>query len=86
MCARARRVPRGGHLVHAIGEGSGHHRREVAAAATFAAAAARAGVERIVYLGGVAPAGAGSEHLRSRLAVGEALRAGPVRAIELARA
>jgi len=71
------------YLVHAIGEGSGHYEREVASASTFSAAAARAGVERIVYLGGVAPAGAGSAHLRSRLAVGEALRAGPVKAIEL---
>jgi len=46
-------------------------------------AAAAAGVERIVYLGGVAPAGSGSEHLRSRLDVGERLRAGPVKTIEL---
>ena len=53
------------------------------AASTFSQAAAAAGVERIVYLGGVAPAGAGSEHLRSRLDVGEALRAGPVKTIEL---
>jgi uncharacterized protein YbjT (DUF2867 family) len=38
-----------------------------------------------VYLGGVAPAGGrgGSDHLRSRLDVGAALRAGPVAAIEL---
>jgi uncharacterized protein YbjT (DUF2867 family) len=38
-----------------------------------------------VYLGGVAPAGSGSgsEHLRSRLEVGETLRAGPVKTIEL---
>ena len=36
-----------------------------------------------MYLGGVAPAGSGSEHLRSRLDVGETLRAGPVKTIEL---
>jgi uncharacterized protein YbjT (DUF2867 family) len=73
------------YLVHGIGEGSDYHRREVAAAATFCQAAAAAGVERIVYLGGVAPAGSGSgsEHLRSRLEVGETLRAGPVKTIEL---
>jgi uncharacterized protein YbjT (DUF2867 family) len=71
------------YLVHGIGEGADYHQREVAAAATFAEAAATAGVERIVYLGGVAPAGAGSEHLRSRLEVGEALRAGSVKTIEL---
>jgi uncharacterized protein YbjT (DUF2867 family) len=71
------------YLVHGIGEGADYHRREVMAASTFSQAAAGAGVERIVYLGGVAPAGAASEHLRSRLEVGEALRAGPVRTLEL---
>lgn len=71
------------YLVHGIGEGGDYHQREVAAAATFSRAAATAGVERIVYLGGVAPTGAGSEHLRSRLDVGEALRAGPVTTVEL---
>jgi uncharacterized protein YbjT (DUF2867 family) len=71
------------YLVHGIGEGGDYHRREVAAAATFCKAAAAAGVERIVYLGGIAPSGSGSEHLRSRLEVGETLRAGPVKTIEL---
>ena len=71
------------YLVHGIGDGPDYHRHEVAAASTFSSAAAAAGVERIVYLGGVAPPGAGSEHLRSRLDVGEALRAGPVKTIEL---
>lgn len=71
------------YLVHGIGEGENYHRREVTAAKTFAKAAAAAGVERIVYLVGVAPQGAGSEHLRSRLEVGEALRAGPVETLEL---
>jgi len=71
------------YLVHGIGEGPGHQRHEVAAATAFGAAAAATGLERIVYLGGVAPAGPGSEHLRSRLAVGEALRASPVKTIEL---
>jgi uncharacterized protein YbjT (DUF2867 family) len=71
-------------LVHGIGEGVDYHRHEVVAASTFSKAAAAAGVERLVYLGGVAPgAGPGSDHLRSRLDVGEALRAGPVRTIEL---
>ncbi len=71
------------YLVHGIGEGSDYHRHEVTAARTFANAAAAAGVERIVYLGGVAPIGTGSDHLRSRLDVGEALRAGSVKTIEL---
>ncbi len=71
------------YLVHGIGEGPGYHAREVRAAASFAEAAAAAGVERIVYLGGVAPRGRGSEHLRSRLEVGEVLRSGPVEVVEL---
>ena len=74
------------YLVHGMGEGGGagdFRRREVAAAHAFAEAAARAGVGRIVYLGGVAPASAPSEHLRSRLEVGEVLRAGRVTTVEL---
>ncbi|MDC0718126.1 NAD(P)H-binding protein [Nannocystis bainbridge] len=72
------------YLVHAIGEGADFRRRELAAAQTFAAAAAEVpSMRRIVYLGGVAPGDEPSEHLQSRLEVGEALRAGPVPAIEL---
>jgi uncharacterized protein YbjT (DUF2867 family)/membrane protease YdiL (CAAX protease family) len=71
------------YLVHGIGEGPGYHAQEVVAATTFARAAAAAGVARIVYLGGVAPSGQGSEHLRSRRDVGEALRSGPVKTVEL---
>ena len=71
------------YLVHGIGEGVDYHGHEVMAAATFSKAAAAAGVERIVYLGGVAPVGKGSDHLRSRLDVGEALRAGSVKTVEL---
>lgn len=71
------------YLVHGIGEGADYHRQEVMAATTFSKAAAAAGVERIVYLGGVAPDGVGSDHLRSRLDVGEALRTGPVPTVEL---
>jgi uncharacterized protein YbjT (DUF2867 family) len=52
-------------------------------AAAFAREAERAGVERIVYLGGVAPRGRPSRHLASRLAVGEVLVAGRVPALEL---
>jgi uncharacterized protein YbjT (DUF2867 family) len=71
------------YLVHGIGAGADYHRQEVTAAQAFSKAAALAGVERIVYLGGVAPKGTGSDHLRSRLDVGEALRSGPVKTIEL---
>lgn len=49
--------------------------RELRAAERFGAAAARAGVRRIVYLGGLVPAtGAPSAHLRSRQAVEGVLR------------
>lgn len=79
------------YLVHQMGEDRpGLRRREVATARSFAQAAAEAGVRRIVYLGGVAPVSwerndgeRPSEHLASRLEVGETLRAGPVPAIEL---
>ena len=48
-------------------------------AQTFASAAAAAGLERIVYLGGLGETGEGlSQHLRSRRAVEIALAAGPV--------
>jgi len=71
------------YLVHGVGEGADYAQHEVTSASTFSRAADTAGVERIVYLGGVAPAGVGSKHLRSRLEVGEALRSGPVKTIEL---
>lgn len=71
-------------LVHGMGGGQRDYAaKERRAAAEFAAAAARAGVERIIYLGGVAPAGQPSEHLASRLEVGEILRAGSVPTLEL---
>ena len=43
--------------------------RDRRAAEGFGRAAREAGVERIVYLGGIAPAGPASRHLRSRLEV-----------------
>ena len=83
-CARALEGCRAAvYLVHSMGEGAGFHARELDTAGRFAAAAAAAGVERLVYLGGVAPSGGGSEHLRSRVEVGETLRAGAVPTLEL---
>jgi uncharacterized protein YbjT (DUF2867 family) len=71
-------------LVHGMAGGrEDYAREERRQAQAFAAEAARAGVERIVYLGGVAPRGAPSRHLASRLEVGEALREGKVPALEL---
>lgn len=72
------------YLVHSMGHGAADFRElERRAASSFATAAERAGVERIVYLGGPAPSGPASEHLQSRLDVGEILRAGAVPAVEL---
>ena len=72
------------YLVHSMGSGQdGYRALERRSAEAFVAAAATAGVERIVYLGGPAPPGRPSEHLRSRLEVGEVLRSGPVLAVEL---
>ncbi len=72
------------YLVHSMGGGHADFRElERRAAAAFVTASAKAGVERIVYLGGPAPRGRPSEHLRSRLQVGEILRAGSVSTVEL---
>jgi uncharacterized protein YbjT (DUF2867 family) len=49
--------------------------RETRAAESFGRAAAQSGVKRIVYLGGMAPSGHPSPHLRSRLEVEEILLA-----------
>jgi uncharacterized protein YbjT (DUF2867 family) len=65
------------YLVHSMGRGSDGDfaRRDKTGAENFAAAAAGAGVRRIVYLGGL---GEGSDHLASRHATAETLRAGEV--------
>ena len=61
------------YLVHSMepgANGTGFAERDRRAAEAFAAAAARAGLERIVYLGGIEPSsGSLSPHLRSRLEV-----------------
>lgn len=67
------------YLVHSMGRGADGDfaERDHEGAENFAAAAAAAGVRRIVYLGGLGD-GSMSEHLASRHATAEALRAGPV--------
>ncbi len=63
------------YLVHSLASGGGFHEKDVAAARAFGSAAAAAGVERLVYLGGLGdPDKDLSEHLRSRQATGDALR------------
>ena len=72
------------YLAHSMGGGHADFRAlERRAAEAFVSSAAAAGVERIVYLGGPQPLGPPSEHLRSRLEVGEILRAGPIPTVEL---
>jgi uncharacterized protein YbjT (DUF2867 family) len=71
------------YLVHGMGGGPDYDRREAASAIAFREAARAAGVGRIVYLGGVAPAGEPSRHLRSRILTGALLREGAVPAVEL---
>ena len=60
------------YLVHSIGTGAGFDERESAAAENFVEAARTAGVQRLVYLGGLRPAGGeeASPHLASRAEVG----------------
>ncbi|MFW5740643.1 MAG: NAD(P)H-binding protein [Myxococcota bacterium] len=71
------------YLVHGMAGGGDYERRESEAARRFTEEADRAGVRRIVYLGGIAPMGRPSKHLRSRLATGDILRGGPVPTVEL---
>ncbi|TVQ71770.1 MAG: NAD-dependent epimerase/dehydratase family protein [Oceanospirillales bacterium] len=71
------------YLVHSMGSGRGFPERDRKAAQNFAQAAEVAGVKRIVYLGGLAPKQADTEHLASRVETGEILRAGAVPVIEL---
>ncbi|GHH48817.1 uncharacterized protein YbjT (DUF2867 family) [Streptomyces candidus] len=65
------------YLVHALGTGKGFERTDREAARNFGEQANRAGVGRIVYLGGLTPAGVAehelSPHLRSRAEVGRIL-------------
>lgn len=66
------------YLVHSMAGGrSGFERRDREAANNFVKAAEKAGVRRVIYLGGLGETGKGlSEHLRSRLEVAEILRNG----------
>lgn len=63
------------YLVHSMGRGGDAHyeERDVAAASNFARFAAAAGIGRVIYLGGLGDR-PGSQHLRSRLRVGQILR------------
>lgn len=66
------------YLVHAMSGGrAGFERRDREAAENFVAAADKAGVRRVIYLGGLGETGDDlSEHLKSRLEVAEILKKG----------
>lgn len=71
------------YLAHGLRTAGDLEGREAEAARSFARAAADVGLERIVYLGGVAPTGRATPHLAARLATGRILRSGPVPTVEL---
>lgn len=61
------------YLVHSMGTSSDFEAAEGKAASNVVEAAKKAGVKRVVYLSGLHPEGELSTHLRSRVAVGDAL-------------
>ncbi|HST56091.1 MAG TPA: NAD(P)H-binding protein [Solirubrobacteraceae bacterium] len=63
------------YLVHSMGRGNGsdYEQRDARAASNFAQFATAAGIDHVIYLGGLGDR-PGSPHLRSRLRVGEILR------------
>ncbi|CAI2718990.1 NmrA family NAD(P)-binding protein [Nitrospina watsonii] len=72
------------YLAHSLDEKDDFEEKEKQAAQNFGAAAHAAGVRRIIYLGGLAhdPAEDLSPHLRSRIQVGNTLRASGIQVIE----
>lgn len=66
------------YLIHSMAAGEGFAARDRQAAQHFGRAAKAAGVQRVLYLGGLQPAGSPSKHLHSRIETGDTLRqAGP---------
>jgi uncharacterized protein YbjT (DUF2867 family) len=70
------------YLIHAMGAGDGFEERDRRAATIFADEARAAGVERIVYLGGLGASEKLSTHLASRQEVGRLLASTGVETIE----
>jgi len=71
------------YLVHSMASGAGFGQLDLQAAENFATAAAKAGLQRIVYLGGLVPGGDAGEHIDSRRQTGEMLRHGSVPVTEI---
>ena len=85
--AALRHVDTAYYLVHAMSAGRDFAERDRRSARRFGEAARKAGVQHVIYLGGIQPPGTASEHLTSRAEVGALLaglvpttefRAGPV--------
>jgi uncharacterized protein YbjT (DUF2867 family) len=70
------------YLIHAMAAGEGFAERDKAMARSFAESAATAGVERIIYLGGLG-SGELSDHLASRQEVGRVLGSTGIDVVEL---
>ncbi|MEF8797432.1 MAG: SDR family oxidoreductase [Salinivenus sp.] len=68
------------YLIHSLGSGEeGFADRDRRAASNVRTAAEEAGVDRLIYLGGMRPKGERqSKHLQSRIETGEVLRDGPI--------
>ncbi len=71
------------YLVHSLDTSGDFSALEQQGADNFAEAAANAGVSRIIYLGGLIPENADSQHLVSRRITGERLRKGRVPVTEI---
>jgi len=67
------------YLIHSMGRPGDFEANDRLSAANFLDAACRAGVRRLVYLGGLGLTGTASKHLRSRLETGEILGSRPDR-------
>lgn len=66
------------YLLHSMGAGHGFEEREAACARNFSAWLEKYGCRRVIYLGGLVPAGPLSHHLQSRENVNAILRAGTI--------
>ena len=71
------------YLVHSMAAGKHFDELDNQAATNFAAAAARSGLKRIIYLGGLVPEQPASKHIQSRKQTGDLLRQGPVPVTEI---
>lgn len=71
------------YLVHSLGKGEDFAEQDRTGAQNFARATRRAGIGRIIYLGGLGHGDNLSPHLKSRQEVGEVLRESGVPVIEL---